>query len=199
MEQWLTDFVIHFGYFAVAIGVGMESMGIPLPGETALLVGAVFAGHGELSPIGVGLAGWGGAVVGDNIGYLIGRRWGRRLITLPVIRRLYRAEHLEAAERFFEKRGWLAVFFGRFVALLRIFAGPLAGMHHMPWRRFVVANAAGGLVWVSIVVTVGLLLGSNLDHAIQLMKRSGYIGLGLVVLIVAIAVLKHRWQKRLVR
>src|ERR1700694_5139111 len=132
LTQSLLDLATRFGYVAVFLGVGIESMGVPVPGETTLLVASVLAGHGQLSPFLVGLAGWLGAVVGDNTGYLIGRRFGQRLTRMPGIRRVYQRHHIEAAERFFARRGWWAVFFGRFVAILRIFAGPLAGVPNMP-------------------------------------------------------------------
>jgi membrane protein DedA with SNARE-associated domain len=182
LTQTLLDLAARFGYVVIFFGVGIESMGVPVPGETTLLVGAVLAGHGQLSPYLVGVVGWAGAVIGDNAGYLIGRRFGDRLVSLPGIRRLYRRQHMEAAERFFERRGWLAVFFGRFIAVLRIFAGPLAGIHHMPWPVFVVANAAGAAVWVAVVLTVGLVVGKNIERASGLLTGSGLVGLVAVIL-----------------
>jgi membrane protein DedA with SNARE-associated domain len=88
------------------------------------------------------------------------------------------------ADRFFERWGVLAVFFGRFVALLRILAGPLAGIHGMHWPRFLVANAAGGAVWVATITTIGLLIGNNLDRAVSVVSQAGYVGLGAAVLLV---------------
>src|ERR1700694_5271283 len=113
LTQSLLDLATRFGYVAVFLGVGIESMGVPVPGETTLLVASVLAGHGQLSPFLVGLAGWLRAVV-----------IGQRLTRMPGIGRVYQRHHIEAAERFFARRGWWAVFFGRFVAILRIFAGP---------------------------------------------------------------------------
>ena len=124
-------------------------------------------------------------MIGDNIGYAIGRRWGPRLVTTRGVRRVYDARRIAVAERFFARWGVLAVFLGRFVAVLRIFAGPLAGMNRMPWRAFLVANATGGAVWVAAVVTAGLLVGSNLDRAETLVGRAGYAGLGVAVVIAA--------------
>jgi len=154
---------------------------VPVPGETVLIIGAVLAGHGELSPELVALVGVAGAILGDNTGYYIGRRWGRRLIATGPLRRIYDPRRLALAESFFEKHGWTAVFVGRFIAILRIFAGPLAGLHHMPWHSFLVANAAGGVVWVGAVVSAGILVGGNLDRIIGFVSRAGYIGLALAV------------------
>lgn len=196
LTQTLLDLATRFGYIAIFVGVGVESMGVPVPGETTLLVGAVLAGHGQLSPYLVGLVGWTAAVLGDNLGYLIGRRWGDRFVALPGIRRVYRRHHIEAAEAFFERRGWLAVFFGRFIAILRIFAGPLAGIHHMPWPVFVVANAAGAAVWVAVVVIVGLIVGQNIDRASSLLTGSGFVGLVAVVLLLISIIGWRRFQRR---
>ncbi len=187
IQRFFLDLSNHLGGFAyliVFLGVGIESLGIPVPGETALLVGVFLATQGRLSVVVVGLVAWVGAVIGDNLGYAIGHRWGTRLVHLPAVRRFYSPERLERAEALFQRRGWLAVFAGRFVALLRILAGPLAGMHRMPWPGFFVANATGGALWVAVICVVGVLIGNNLDRAISLVGRLGYIGLGMAVLVV---------------
>ena len=199
MTSRLLDLVARFGYGIVAAGVGIESLGIPVPGETVLVIGAVLAGQGRLSAWGVALSAWLGAVLGDNLGYGIGRRYGRRLTRAPVLRRFYDERRLAAADDLMRRRGWIAVFFGRFVAILRIFAGPLAGMHHMPWWRFVLANALGAAIWVTGVTAVGLALGSNLDRATSLVTDAGYGGLALVLvaaaLVVAVVGLRRRARR----
>ena len=197
MAHALLDLASRFGYLIVFLGVAVESMGIPVPGETSLLVGAVLAAQGHLSAPGVAAAGWAGAVAGDNCGYLIGRRYGARFMALPLLRRVYEPHRVAAAERFFEGHGWTAVFFGRFVALLRILAGPLAGMHRMPWPRFLVANAAGGACWVAAVVTAGILIGNNLDRADRLVSDAGWVALGVVLALLGIAAAV--WRRRLRR
>ena len=170
-------------------------MGVPIPGETALVIGAVAAGQGRLTPWLVALSGWGGAVVGDNIGYLVFRRWGRDLLRRSLVRRVYDERRLAAGERFFERWGVLAVFFGRFVAILRIFAGPLAGLNRMHWPRFLFANAAGGAVWVAVITTVGLLLSNSIDSAVTLVGRFGYAGLGLAVVVILVAAVAFRRRR----
>ena len=196
MTHLLVNLVSQFGYLMVFLGVGVESLGIPVPGETSLVIGAAVAAQGHLAPWGVALAGFAGAVLGDNTGYWVGRRWGPRLLTVRGIRRLYSPERRARAESLFERRGWIAVFLGRFVALLRIFAGPLAGTHRMPWPRFLAANAAGGALWVAAVTTVGLLLGSNLGRAIRLVSRAGYAGLALAVILAAGFGISHLRRRR---
>jgi membrane protein DedA with SNARE-associated domain len=169
-------------YLLVALVVGLESMGIPLPGEVILVSAALLsARHGlNLSPIWVAVSASAGAIVGDSIGYLAGRHWGKRVFDV-LARRFPRQagpDRLAYAEHVFTSYGVLAVFFGRFVALLRIFAGPLAGALRMPYPRFLAANALGGLIWAcgttAAVYTVG-------TRAEQWLKSSSWIGLALAV------------------
>src|ERR1700752_188656 len=138
-------------YFVVGGVVGVESLGVPLPGEIVLVSAALMSSHHDLAvnPIGVGVAGVIGAVVGDSIGYSIGRRFG-----MPLFDRLgqrfprhFGPGHVMLAERLFNRWGVRAVFFGRFIALLRIFAGPLAGALKMHYPRFLAANVSGAICW----------------------------------------------------
>ncbi len=182
----------------VFFGVGIESMGIPIPGETVLVIAAVAAGHGTLVPWQVALCAWAGAVIGDNVGYALGRHYGERFWMLPGIRRFYHPRRVERAESFFKRRrGWVVVFLARFVAILRIFAGPIAGISRMHWRSFLLANAFGGACWVAAVMAVGLLVGSNLHRAIKIVTDAGYIGLAVVVLLaLGAALLWFRHERR---
>jgi membrane protein DedA with SNARE-associated domain len=138
-------------YIIVGAVIGLESLGIPLPGEIALVSAALLSSRHELavSPVGVGAAAVIGAVIGDSIGYSIGRRFG-----MPLFDRLGRRfpkhfghGHVLFAERLFERWGARAVFFGRFIALLRILAGPLAGALTMRYPRFLAANVSGAICW----------------------------------------------------
>jgi membrane protein DedA with SNARE-associated domain len=138
-------------YLLVGGVVGVESLGIPLPGEIVLVSAALMSSHHDLAvnPIGVGVAAVIGAVVGDSIGYTVGRRFG-----MPLFDRLGRRfprhfgpGHVALAERLFSRWGVRAVFFGRFIALLRIFAGPLAGALKMHYPRFLAANVSGAICW----------------------------------------------------
>ena len=182
----------------VFFGVGIESMGIPIPGETVLVIAAVAAGRGTLVPWQVALCAWAGAVIGDNIGYALGRHYGEHFWMLPGIRRFYHPGRVERAESFFtRRRGWLVVFLARFVAILRIFAGPIAGISRMHWRSFLIANALGAACWVAAVMTIGLLVGSNLHRAIKIVESGGYIGLAVVILLaVAAGLLRLRGERR---
>jgi hypothetical protein len=138
-------------YLVVGGVVGVESLGVPLPGEIVLVTAALMSSQHDLAvnPIGVGVAAVIGAVIGDSIGYTIGRRFGMQLFDRLGRRfpKHFGPGHVALAERLFNRWGSGAVFFGRFIALLRIFAGPLAGALKMPYRRFLAANVSGALCW----------------------------------------------------
>lgn len=192
----LADLAVRLGYVLPLVGVGAESAGLPVPGETSLLVSAVLAGDGRLSPWGVALAGFAGAVLGDNLGYWVGRKFGMRLARLPVLRRFYTPERLAAAERLSGRRGaFAAIFLARFAVLLRVLGGPLAGMHRMPWPRFLLANASGAAVWVGAVVTAGIVIGDNLHRAHMLLTGGGLAILAVAVLAIAAAIVRTRRRR----
>ncbi|MCC0099403.1 DedA family protein [Streptomyces flavotricini] len=163
IQEWLETIPAVSIYLLVGLVIGLESLGIPLPGEIILVSSALLASqHGEIDPVVLGICASTGAIVGDSIGYAIGRRGGK-----PLLERLGRRfpkhfgpDHVAQAERAFEKWGMWAVFFGRFVALLRIFAGPLAGVLHMPYWRFLVANILGGILWAggttAVIYSIGI-------------------------------------------
>ncbi len=177
-------------YLILFLVVGGESSGVPLPGETSLVAGGVLASKGHLSIYLVIVAAAAGAIVGDNIGYVIGRRGGRRLLSRggPRRRRL-----LARGEEFFEKHGAKAVFFGRWLPGLRITASWLAGIHKMEWRRFAFWNAAGGIGWAISVGTAAYLLG---QAAATAFRTVGLVGAGIVLLAAAGLLVWHRLRIR---
>jgi membrane protein DedA with SNARE-associated domain len=151
VEHWLGSLPPIVAYLLVGGVIGLESLGIPLPGEIVLVAAALLATHPPVNIVWVAAAATAGAIVGDSIGYAIGRRGGRALLQRVGRRfpRHFGPAHLAKAERAFTRWGVWAVFVGRFVALLRILAGPLAGALRVPYGRFLVANAAGGIAWAS--------------------------------------------------
>ena len=151
VQHWLGTLPPVLVYLVVALVIGVESLGIPVPGEIALVSAAVLAATGRIGIGWVAVAASTGAVVGDSIGYAIGHRGGRRLLE-RLGRRFPKhlgPPHLAQAERMFDRWGVWAVFFGRFIALLRILAGPLAGALKVPYPRFLLANATGGIIWAT--------------------------------------------------
>jgi membrane protein DedA with SNARE-associated domain len=152
----IDDLLSDYGYLAVFALIGIESLGIPAPGETMLVTASVYAGATHnLEIVGVIAAATAGAIIGDNIGYAIGRRGGYKLLVKHGHRVRVRQSHLKVARYVFDRHGEKVVFFGRFVALLRTYAAFLAGVAHMEWRRFLLANAAGGVIWATIFGLLG--------------------------------------------
>lgn len=147
------------GYPGIAAIVGLESAGLPLPGETTLLAASYLAATGHLSlPLVIGTAAL-GAILGDSLGYFVGRMGGRRFLERRGKHFFITPGKIEKAERYFERHGAKTVFFGRFVALLRILAGPLAGASKMPYKKFLAANAAGAVAWATAMGTLAFFFG----------------------------------------
>jgi membrane protein DedA with SNARE-associated domain len=193
---WLRQGIDTYGYWAILVAVALESTGIPFPGETALVVGAVYAAtqHTLDIPLVIAAAA-AGAILGDNLGYTIGRRGG-----YPLLQRIARLLHLDLrrlsySERFFEQHGDKTVFFGRFFSLLRTWVAFLAGLHRMPRRVFFVWNAAGGIVWATVYGTLGYVLGNNIPLLDRVLRA---LGIGGIVLLVAVvlAVIGVWWYRR---
>jgi membrane protein DedA with SNARE-associated domain len=190
----LIDVPEHAGYAAVALFVGIEASGVPVPGETALIAAAVLASQGELQIELVIAIAAGAAIVGDNFGYLLGSRFGRRLLERPGRQEERRREALRRGELLFDQHGPKAVFLGRWVALLRIWAAWLAGMASMPWRSFLIWNALGAIGWALCFGLLGYFGG---EAAAELVARLGVaaavlIGLALAVLWLVV----HRRRRR---
>jgi membrane protein DedA with SNARE-associated domain len=188
-------------YLVVGVVVGAESLGIPLPGEIVLVSAALLSSKHELAvnPIGVGTAGVIGAVIGDSTGYAIGRRLG-----LPLFDRLGRRfphhfgpGHVMFAERLFDRWGSRAVFFGRFIALLRIMAGPLAGALKMRYARFLTANISGAICWAGGTTALIYYAGMAAENWLA---RFSWIALVVAVVCGAIvaALLRERTSRAIV-
>jgi membrane protein DedA with SNARE-associated domain/membrane-associated phospholipid phosphatase len=191
MEQVLS-LIEHYGYLVVFFGVMLESTGVPLPGETILLASGFLAQRGRLDLGDAIVFGILGAVVGDQIGYWVGReggrpfvlRWGRYVRITP--------ERLARAEAFFARHGGKAVFLARFFAGLRIFGALVAGISRMRWRTFIFYNALGGAVWATAAVLVGYFLGSSLDLVERWLGRATLLLAAVVVTAVGFY-LAYRW------
>jgi membrane protein DedA with SNARE-associated domain len=184
----------NLGYAALAGLVGIESSGVPVPGETALITSSVLASQGHLSIELVIIFAAAAAIVGDHIGYLIGARGGRKLLTRPGRFEKQRKMALVRGEKLMTDHGPKTVFFGRFIAGLRIWASWLAGMTTMRWPTFLLWNALGGICWATTFGLVGYYGGTAAAHLIT------RIGLGLaavviVIVIIAYVVVQRRVEK----
>lgn len=173
--------------------IAVESAGVPLPGETALVASGVLASQSKLNIVVVIVVASAAAIIGDNGGYWLGRKGGRRLLERWTLVNKHAKKVLPRAERLFAKHGGKTVFFGRFIAVLRITAAWMAGISHMPWWRFLAFNAAGGILWATLVGLVAYYSGEAAASAIQ---TYGLYAAGAIVLVVAAVFFGMRWWER---
>lgn len=177
------------GYPLLFLIVMCESSGLPVPGETGLITAAVLASQGNLKIVPVIAIAASAAIVGDNIGYLIGRKGGRWLLQRPGIFHRQRLEVLATGEPFFERHGPKAVFFGRFLLGLRVWASWLAGATRMRWPSFLLWNGLGGITWATAIGLIAYSLGHSASNAIQ---AFGLYGLVAVLLAIVSGLVMHR-------
>ena len=182
------------GYPVLFALVAIETMGIPVPGETAIFTAGILASRDELQIEIVIAVAAAGAIIGDNIGFAIGRRFGRRLLLLPGPLERHRRRVIEFGEPFFERHGPKAVFLGRWVSGLRITSAWLAGVNRMSWPTFLFWNALGGIVWAAAVGLVAFYAGKAVADAITRYGVYGGIAIG-VVFVLGIAAL-HLVRRR---
>ena len=191
----ISHLIETYGYLALFVIVAAESLGIPVPGETALITASIYAGHTHrLNPWLIFLVACAAAIIGDNIGYWIGDKGGYRLARRYGAKVRLDERKLKIARYLFDRHGRKVVFFGRFVSILRTYAAFLAGTSKMAWRRFLPANAAGGILWAGIYTAAAYLAG----HALQ--RASGAINLiaaavAVVAIVVTVLVLRRQTGK----
>ncbi|GHG49286.1 membrane protein [Streptomyces griseocarneus] len=182
IQEWLETVPAIAVYLLVGGVIGLESLGIPLPGEIVLVSATLLAAtQDHINPYVLGACAIAGAIVGDSIGYLIGRKGGKPLLEWlgRKFPKHFGPHHVATAERSFQKWGMWAVFVGRFIALLRIFAGPLAGVLKMPYWKFLIANVLGGIVWAGGTVAVIYSVGKVAE---EWLKKFSWLGLVAAVL-----------------
>jgi membrane protein DedA with SNARE-associated domain len=191
---WLTDLFARYGYAVVLIGVLLENAGAPVPGETILLAGAALSRYGSLTLSWVIAAAIVGAMLGDNLGFFIGRRGGRVLVERYGAILGMTADRLGEFDRFFERHGAKTVFFARFITGLRVLGALLAGTSRLSWSRFLLFNALGAIVWATTFGVVGYALGYSWHTLEQWIGRTGMILLALVSVIGGLLILRARWR-----
>jgi membrane protein DedA with SNARE-associated domain len=185
----LAPLLNSYGYVAVGVLVLVEDFGVPVPGEAVLVAAAVYAGAGQLNLVAVVAIGFVAAVLGDNIGFAIGRYGGRRLVLRFGRYVFLTEERLGKAERFFARHGGKVVTVARFIEGLRQANGIVAGLARMPWRRFLAFNALGAALWVGVWSAVGYFAGGHLPAIYEQIHRYELyllIVLGAAVLAVAL-------------
>jgi membrane protein DedA with SNARE-associated domain len=189
----VTSLLISYGLVLLFAVVAAESAGVPLPGETALIAASILAAQGHYSIVAVIAVAASAAIIGDNVGYWIGRTGGRALLERWGPIRRYAERALPPGERFFQKHGGKTVFIGRFVAVLRVTAAWLAGITHMSWWRFFLWNASGGIVWATGVSLLAYYFGKAAADAVQ---TYGIYALVAIVAVVVIAFVGMRLLKK---
>ncbi|MEO7962784.1 MAG: bifunctional DedA family/phosphatase PAP2 family protein [Gemmatimonadaceae bacterium] len=194
MHYTISTLLSSYGYVVVFLIVGLESLGVPLPGETVLVTASAFAARGHLSIVGVVIAAIAGAVLGDNGGYWIGRKGG-----IALVHRYGRFLHLddeklERVRSFFDTHGAKTVFIGRFIAVLRTWAAFFAGAGRMPYNAFMMYNALGGIVWAIIFGSLGFVFGRNLKVLEHYLGRASLVLALLAALVVALILLWRRFH-----
>lgn len=185
----LAPLLDHWGYFAVGGLLFLEDFGVPVPGETILIAASVYAGAGRLNIAAVALVGFVAAVLGDNVGYAVGRFGGRALVLRFGRFVFLTEERLDKAEAFFTRHGGKIVTVARFIEGLRQANGIIAGISRMPWPRFLVFNALGAALWVGCWAAVGYLAGNHIatiynqvnNYALYVLGAAVALVIGLIV------------------
>lgn len=188
----LRNAVVHYGYWAVGAALLLENAGIPVPGETILLLASFLAfSQQELQLPWIILVATIAATLGDNLGFALGYYGGRPLLQRYQSIFRIKDETIRRGEGLFAKYGTVTVFFARFVFGMRIIAGPLAGVLRMPWRKFLLSNFLGAAVWVTVISVSGYLFGRHWDRLEQYLKRFDVV----VIVVVLVAALVW-WRRR---
>jgi len=185
--DFLRSALVHYGYWAVAATLLLENAGVPVPGESVLLLASFLAYTEHDLRVGlIILVGTVAATLGDNLGYFIGHRGGRRLLERH--RRIFHVSDtaLARGERLFERHGSMTILFARFVFGMRVIAGPMAGVLRMPWKKFALFNALGAALWVTVISAVGYSFGSQWRLLMHFMKRFDQALVAAFVLAVAV-------------
>lgn len=192
MPGWLLDLFARYGYAVVFGGVFLENTGLPVPGETALLAGAALAHNGRLSIFWVIVTAIAGATLGDNLGFFIGRRGGRRIAERHGWRIGLTLDRLAEFDRFFQRHGPKTVFLARFITGLRVVGAVLAGGSGMAWPTFLFYNASGAVIWCTAVGFAGYSLAYSWETLERWIGRTGLIALALVAACGVVGVVRAR-------
>jgi len=193
LEPW----VHQYGVAAVFVILTFESLGMPLPGELLLVVAGVLASRGEISFAFLYISAWAGAVIGDNIGYMIGRMLGHNLLSRYGEKIGLNAARFRKVEAIFAQYGPVTVGFARFLNVLRQLNGVVAGTLEMDWRRFLLFNALGGALWVLVWTMAGYYLGLHEADIVELVHKLGLLGT-IVALIALFVILTYACGHRIV-
>ena len=197
MDGTIGHLIGTYGYGILFVLVAVESLGIPLPGETALVTAAAFAANGRLDVVWVFGVGVAAAIIGDNTGYWLGRTGGLQLVERYGHHVGLNASKLATVRGFYERHGSKTVLIGRFIAILRSWAAVLAGVMRMSYPRFIAFNAAGCVLWATAFTAVGYVFGKNLPLVEKYIREIGIAAAILVVVAIVIFVMRKRSRQRI--
>jgi membrane protein DedA with SNARE-associated domain len=189
----LRGYLAQYGYAAVAVALLLENAGLPVPGESVLLLASflAFSEHRLYLPY-IIIVGICAATLGDNIGFAIGHYGGRPLLERYRKTLRIRPEAIARGENLFERHGALTVFFARFIAGLRVIAGPLAGVLRMHWRKFVLSNFLGAALWVTVISSAGYFFGRQWEEVARIVRSVNIV----VLVVLATGVVLFGWKRR---
>jgi len=197
----IAPYLDKYGYMAVFLAIFTEDFGLPVPGETMLVAGSIYAGIGNLKIGFVVAIAWTAAVLGDNIGYLIGYRGGRKLVIKYGRYFLLNPKRLATLEAFFDRHGGKVVAAGRFISGMRQFNGIIAGISGMKWPRFLLYNMIGAALWVGVWSTAAYFFGYELNAIYKFFVHFEYLilfflgGLTLILIVWRILIYLHNRHK----
>ena len=197
MDGTIGHLIGTYGYGILFVLVAVVSLGIPLPGETALVTAAAFAANGRLDVLWVFGVGVAAAIAGDNTGYWLGRTGGLQLVERYGHHVGLNASKLARVRGFYERHGSKTVLIGRFIAILRSWAAVLAGVMRMSYPRFIAFNAAGCVLWTTVFTAVGYVFGKNLPLVEKYIREIGIAAAVLVVVAIVIFVMRRRSRQRI--
>jgi membrane protein DedA with SNARE-associated domain len=194
--QTLSLFFSHYGLWVVFFGVMLENAGVPVPGETVLLFAGFLAYRGDVDLWWAIVIGMAGASLGDTLGYLVGRFAGKPFVEKYVRRFSLLSRQFGRAEKEFRRHGHWAVFVGRFITGLRVFAGPLAGMFRMAYPRFLFFNFTGAMIWATTIVSVGFIFGGSWESLLRFVERLHWLTLAAIGVCAVVAAVFYFIRRR---
>ena len=194
--SFIIQLIKTYGYPVIGIGIFLECMGVPFPGETVLVLGGVAASMGHMNLAAVIIIAASAAILGDNMGYFIGNKFGRKIIKIFEKVPFFHYKHVDQAEKFFKTHGNKTVFIGRFTAILRTYAALFSGIFKMDYRTFFLYNFSGGVLWAIVFGFLGFYIGNNLPLLGKIVGNLNFIFIVVAIAVAIFLLVRHIHAKR---
>ena len=195
MNLNLINIIETFGYPVVFLGIFIESLGIPLPGETVLLIASAYAANSQLNIVAIIVIAAFGAILGDTLGFWIGKEWGRKILQKHRNFFHFSEERQEKIETYFHKYGPFTVFFGRFISILRTYSAFFAGVNKLHYPIFLIFNSLGGIIWAVAIGLLGYFFGNNIAFIEKIIRDFGYILLVIILIFIFLLIINKKEKK----